>query len=218
MDQKQSDRMMLRAVAVLVALTVILVVGAFKWTDAIWGRIVLLCCAAFPLLVALLCIYLMILAHSKREYNYFLYDKKRKGNMPQEELTVDHVSDCLVRYMMLFRQGKELYLSSLFDENGGAPEVFKPLFCYQTLGMMSVCEEDFRWKNFVSGGKEMADAFSSYLSAAGDEELGRRIQYYIATSDHGSMAEFRDYLREKSDYLAERMLAYTREHIREFDC
>ena len=74
---------------------------------------------------------------------------------------------------MLFRQGKELYLSSLFDENGGAPEVFKPLFCYQTLGMMSVCEEDFRWKNFVSGGKEMADAFSK---ADKSEGLAMRIE------------------------------------------
>ena len=216
MDQKRSERMMLRAIAVLVAITVILVAGAFAWTNALWGRVLLLCCAAIPFLLALLCVYLIFLAHSQRECNYFLYDRKRRGNMPPEELTVDHVSDRVVQYMLLFRHGKELYLSSLFDEDGGAPEVFKPLFCYQLLGMMSVCEEDSRWQGFLDGGKELADAFSTYLAQADEEELGRRVQYYIDQSE-GAVGEFRAYLREQSEYLAERMLEYTRRHIREFD-
>jgi hypothetical protein len=209
--------MMLRTIAVLIAMTVVLAVGAFTWTDALLGRILLLCCAAFPLLMALLCVYLLILAHSRKDCNYFLYDRKRKANMLQEELTVEHISERLVQYMMLFRKGKELYLASLFDEAGGAPEVFKPLFCYQILGMMSVCDEDLRWNNFVAGGKELADAFSTYLSQAGEGEMSRRMQYFIAQGMAGNTEEFRDYLREKSDYLAERMLEYTKAHIREFD-
>jgi len=216
LDQKQSERMMLRAIAVLAAITAILVVGAFVWMDVLWGRVLLLCCAAIPFLLALLCVYLILLAHSQKECNYFLYDRKRRGNMSPEELTVDHVSDRVVQYMLLFRHGKELYLSSLFDEDGGAPEVFKPLFCYQLLGMMSVCEEDSRWQGFLDGGKELADAFSTYLAQAGEEELGRRVQYYVAQNEN-AIGEFRAYLREQSEYLAERMLEYTRRHIREFD-
>ena len=211
------ERIILRSAAVLTAVSVIFIAFALTKVESLLWKILWVAVAAVPFVLALLLIYLVILAHRRRDCNYFLYDYRRKANMPLEELTVDHVSDCLVRYMMLFRKGKELYLASLFDEAGGAPEAFKPLFCYQILGMMSVCEEDLRWKNFVAGGKELADAFSTYLSQAGEEEMSRRMQYFIAQGMAGNTEEFRSYLREKSDYLAERMLEYTKAHIREFD-
>ena len=145
------------------------------------------------------------------------HDRKQRKNISPEELTAERISECLLRYMILFRQGKQLYLSALFDESGGAPEVFKPLFCYQLLGMLSSNAEDAQLRAFLSCGKELADAFSTYLGQAGEIALGRDLQTHIAAFDGTDIAPFRNYLQEKSDYLAERMLTYTKEHIHDFD-
>ena len=58
---------------------------------------------------------------------------------------------------------------------------------------------------------------STYLAEAEEEELSREIQRHIAQYDGKNVSEFRTYLSQKSEYLAERMLAYTKKHIREFD-
>lgn len=219
MDKNRVERNMLRLAVILAAVALILVCFALIQEVGLFWRVVLLVCAAIVLAPAGFLIYLLILGRRvmKGEHNFFLYDTKKRANIPIEELTSDIVSGRVVRYMALFQTRKRLYLSSLFDEEGGAPEIFKPLFCYQLLGMLSVTEGDEQLGAFLSCGKELADAFSTYLAEAEEEELSREIQRHIAQYDGKNVSEFRTYLSQKSEYLAERMLAYTKKHIREFD-
>ncbi len=219
MDQNRSERLLLRAAAILFGLSALLVAVAFTQFERIISKILMTVCAAIPFLIGLFLVYLVILSRraSKQRFNYFLYDRKLRGNMPAEQLTASHVSDCLMRYMTLFRQGKRLYINQLFEESSGVPNAFKPLFCYQILGMMSASTQQSQWDAFLEGGKEMADVFSTYLAQAGEDELSRDIQFYMATSDAEASDAFRQYLQSRQEYLSERMLAYTKEHIREFD-
>lgn len=219
MDRRDVERKMIRMAVVLIAISIVAACFALVKIPESFVRIIVLGLAAFPLAIALFLIYIVILGHAAghQKRNFFLYDQQRRGNIPTEELTVERISNCLLRYMALFRQGKQLYLSALFDEAGGAPEVFKPLFCYQLLGMLSGNAEDAQLRAFLGCGKELADAFSTYLTVAGETALGRDLQAYIAAFDGNDVTPFRNYLREKGDYLAERMLSYTKEHIHDFD-
>ena len=219
MNRKDIERRIVRKVAVLLAIAFLLFCVAMVKIPFSFARILVLSLAGLPLAAALFLIYILILGHitAKQRHNFFLYDSMRKESISPEELTAKRVSECLLRYMMLFRHGKQLYLGALFDERGGAPEAFKPLFCYQLLGMLSGSAEDAQLRAFLSCGKELADAFSTYLTAAGEASLGRELQHHIASYDGNNVDSFRNYLQEQSDYLAERMLAYTKEHIHEFD-
>ncbi len=219
MNRKDVERKIIRTAVVFLAIAVITVCFAVVKLPFSLARILVLCLAAIPFAIALFLIYIVILGHvaGLQRRNFFLYDRKRRENISPEDLTAERVSECLLRYMALFRQGKQLYLSALFDESGGAPEAFKPLFCYQLLGMLSGNAEDAQLRAFLSCGKELADAFSTYLTQAGEAALGRDLQTHIAAFDGTNVAPFRNYLQEKSDYLAERMLAYTKEHIHDFD-
>ena len=219
MESKDMERKWMRTSAVMLAIAIILGALAFSKAKTLGGKILLLCIAAIPFLIALLFIYSTVIAHRYRkgEHNFFLYDPRLRKNRPVEDLTFEHVSTCLTRYMALFRRGRQLYLASLFDEDGGAPESFKPLFCYQLLGMLTASPSDEQWKAFLLCGKELADAFSTYLTQADEEELARKVQNYIADFDGENIDPFREYILSKSDYLADRMLEYTRNHIHDFD-
>ena len=219
MDQKHTERRLIRGAVVMMAISILLVALALTKAPSLLIRILVLCGAAVPFLIAVFLIYLVLLAnrYRKGEHNFFLYDHRQRKNRPVEELTFAHVSDCLARYMSLFRRGKQLYLASLFDPDGGAPEAFKPLFCYQLLGMLTTSTSDAQWQAFLLCGKELADAFSTYLIQAEEEELARKIQYYVAEFDGENVDEFREYILSKGDYLADRMLEYTQKHIHDFD-
>ena len=219
MNQVQSERRLVRTAVVLLAVTLILVCIALARPLSILGKVLLLVGAALPFLAALFLFYLVILGRRYRhgEHNFFLYDPKTKKNRPVEELTFAHASDCLMRYMALFRKGKQLYLSSLFDEDGGAPEAFKPLFCYQLLGMLTAYDSDAPWHAFLSCGKELADALAVHLTRAHEEELARQIQCYFSSFDGEDVKPFRQYIPARSDALAESMLSYIRTHIHDFD-
>lgn len=219
MDKKRIERNMLRMATVLAAVALILVCFALTQVAELHWRIVLFVCAGAVFSFSAFLIYLLILGRrtQKRDHNFFLYDRKRRANMPTEELTARHVSDCLINYMAFFRKRNHLYLSSLFDADGGAPEIFKPLFCYQLLDMLAQNGNDEQFDSFLSCGKELADAFSTYLAEAGEEELIRQIQVHIAQYDGTCVSSFRSYLQEKSNYFSERMLVYTKQHIHEFD-
>lgn len=218
MDQKNTERRLIRIAVLLFAVSIILVAIALTKISSLFVKILLIVLAAIPVLIGAFLIYIILLAKSyqKGEHNFFLYDRKIRKNRPIEELTFAHVSNCVARYMTLFKSGKQLYLATLFEE-GGAPEAFKPLFCYQLLGMLTSNPNDAQWRAFLLCGKELADAFSTYLNQADEEELARMVQYYIAEFDGQNVSPFRDYLSQKKDYLADRMLEYACTHIREFD-
>ena len=164
---------MLRMAVILAAVALILVCFALTQNVGAFWKIVLFVCAAVVFALAAFFGYLLMLGRRtvKGDHNFFLYDAKAKINRPLEDLTVSLVSERVTLYMSLFQEKKRLYLSTLFDESGGAPEVFKPLFCYQLLGMLSVAENDEQFCAFLACGKELADAFSTYLNEAGEEDL-----------------------------------------------
>jgi len=217
MNKTNVTRRLMRMIAVLVAASVVAFCYAIKKIHAvfaqgmvIFGSIILFAAACFLIVV-------LITGLRAQKRNFFLYDPRKHQEITPDELTAEHIAERLMAYMAMFRHGQQLYLSELFDDDSEAPEVIKPLFCYQILNMLSTSPEDAPLGAFLSCGKELGDAFSTYLSLAEDAPMGREIQTLISRFDGSSTAELRSFLHQKKTYLYTRMLEYTKQHIREFD-
>jgi len=149
--------------------------------------------------------------------NFFLYDKKKKQNIPISELTVAEIRMRLFSLMSIFKYKGKLYIGDLFSEDKNIPECFRTLFCYELLCEISEknCAEA---EIFLSFGNECANIFYKYLSENADYDLARDIKIYINdfSSGNNRVEEFHKYIISKKQQIEEKMLIYTVENIDKF--
>ena len=174
-------------------------------------------------LVGIIGIFLMIVSAvgAKTDFserNYFLYNKKKKKEMPVSELTANIVRARTSAFMDSFKHRGKLYIGDLFSDRVKIAEEFRVLFCYEIL-----CEigdgNGTDPKTFLSFGKECADIFYKYLARNDDRELGVEIQKYFAlfSKENDNSEEFKSFIASKKQYLEEKMLKYTVENIHKFN-
>ena len=149
--------------------------------------------------------------------NIFLYDKKKKQDMPVSELTVSEIRTRLAAYMSAFKFRGRLYIGDLFDEKyTQIPEAIKPLFCYELL--CQIGENRSNAEIFLSFGLECAEIFSKYLSQNEDYELALKIKGFIIDFSEGNKntEEFQEFLVSQKEQLEQKMLNYTVKNIEKF--
>lgn len=154
----------------------------------------------------------------KKAQNFFLYDRKKKEEMPVSSLTVQQVRDKVVDFMSIFKRGGKLYIADLFDENPGIPEYFKPLFCYEILFELAN-GEGMDAGAFLRFGSECAEVFSKYLRENEDYELATSLSTFILEHSKGynNTEDFKNYLRSKKEHISEKMLGYAVTNIEKFN-
>lgn len=154
----------------------------------------------------------------KNKKNFFLYDRKKKADIPLSDLTVKIVRDKLLDFMSIFRRRGKLYIADLFDENPNIPESFKPLFCYEILYELA-CDEGIDANAFLSFGGECADVFSKYLRENEDFELATKLRSFIMehSKENNNTESFKEYIKTKKEHISEKMLAYALKNIEKFD-
>ena len=154
----------------------------------------------------------------KNKRNFFLYDRKKKADIPVSSLTVKHIRDRLIDFMAIFKRRGKLYIADLFDENPNIPECFKPLFCYEILYELAT-DEGMDAGAFLSFGGECADVFSKYLRENGDFELATRLRSFILehSEDNNNTDSFKDYIKTKKEHISEKMLGYAVKNIEKFN-
>lgn len=219
MDQRGAERRIFRTAFLLLLLSALIVVLAFAKVEPLYARVGLLVFAALPLLSALGMLRMVWYARTaaRERRNFFLYDPRLRCNRDPSELQLEEVMDRTYRYMSMFRQGREFYLARLFDAEGGAPEVFKPLFCYQLFQLLILCDEPARWDAFLACGKEMADTFDAYLGGENEDELCRTLQTAVARYPAEGSDAFRRYLMPQRERFNEKIMSYVQRHLKEFE-
>lgn len=217
-EQKQMEARLLRTAILLLLLAGSLIALALTRASETAWRIPLLALAALPALTSFGLFHIVGTAgRARREHrNFFLYDPRTRTNRPLEALNAEEVMDRTLRYMSTFRMGRQFYISRLFDAEGGAPEVFKPLFCYQLLMLLILCDEPERWDAFLSCGKELADAFDCYLAKEEEDTLCQRLQVAVACFPTEGASAFREYLMPRREELTGKIMSYVQRHIQKF--
>ena len=154
----------------------------------------------------------------KNKKNFFLYDRKKKMDMPLSSLTFMEVRHRLTDFMAVFKRRGKLYIGDLFEEGPHIPECFKTLFCYEILYELAIEEGSINARTFLGFGGECADIFSKYLRETGDYELANGIRGFICdySEKNDNSQAFRDYIRAKKEHIEAKMLGYTKQNIDKF--
>ncbi len=154
----------------------------------------------------------------KNRHNFFLYDRKKKENMPVSALTVKEIREKLLEFMSIFKRRGKLYVGDLFNENPNIPEHFKTLFCYEILYELAT-EDGMNATAFLSFGGECADIFTKYLRENEDYELATSLRGYICefSQENNNTESFKEYIKTKKEHIEEKMLKYTVKNIEKFN-
>ncbi len=154
----------------------------------------------------------------KNRHNFFLFDRKKKENIPVSSLTVKEIREKLLEFMSIFKRRGKLYVGDLFENNPTIPEHFKPLFCYEILYELAT-DDGMDATAFLAFGGECADIFSKYLRENEDYELATSLRVFILDfSKEGNNTErFKEYIKTKKEHIEEKMLKYTVKNIEKFN-
>ncbi len=153
----------------------------------------------------------------KHRHNFFLYDRKKKTELPISSLTVARVREKLLEFMSIFKRRGKLYIGELFSDNPAIPEHFKPLFCYEILYEIAT-DDGMDATAFLNFGDECAEIFTKYLRENEDYELATSLRGYISdfSSENNNSEGFREYIKAKKEHIESKMLGYAVKNIEKF--
>lgn len=211
---------MVRIACVLFAVAVVAICFGAVRVESIPVRIAIFTGAIFFILLgALFAFAAWYSKYSKtHKKNYFLYDKKRKGDRDLGELDFEYIRAKIIDYMSLFMHGKRLYVGEMFVNTPWTVEAMKPLLCYELLYELSVKGSTEDCRMFLGYGAECSAIFSKHLMEVGDFELSGQVAQFFAdfTGDTEAAEKFSEYMISKKKYIEEKVIEYTRKNIDKF--
>ena len=206
--------------AILIALAIIGACFAYTRLDSQLAKIALFAVSGVVGIFGAFIIFVIVVGSrlESRKTNIFLYDKKKKQDMPVSDLTLDEIRSRLVAFMGAFKYKGRIYVGDLFDEkySSAIPEAIKPLFCYELL--CEVIEDRAKPEVFLAFGFECAEIFSKYLAKTEDYEMALKVKGYILDFADGNenALEFKEYITAKKQAIEEKMFSYTIANIEKF--
>ncbi len=153
----------------------------------------------------------------KNRHNFFLYDRKKKADIPVSALTIKEIRERLLQFIAIFKKRGKLYIGELFDENPNIPEQFKPLFCYEFLYEIAI-DDGMDATAFLKFGDECAEIFAKYLRENDDHELASNLKKFISdfSKENNNSEKFKDYIKAHKEHIENKMLGYTVKNIEKF--
>jgi hypothetical protein len=152
--------------------------------------------------------------------NFFLYDVKRKQNIPVEELNFDRVnrqmtvimanlvdSDAKIWSCNVFVEKHE----EIYDEDGA----LVPLVAYKILYDLCDRASEAVWNLYLSASPEIVNSIVSALNQNDDSELGKVFKY-LHESANGSYERTERFLRDNKSYIQNKMVKYVKANIEKF--
>lgn len=192
---------------------------AVPHADAAYKRVLSVICAVLMLLLSLLIgAYLYL---SRDTYpNFFLYDRKKKKNIPVEKLGFKTVNERMSFMLTQLAESPEALWKGdvlLFEaERFGYKSVYKPLVAYKMLFDLGNQGPDSGYWNFLkTAPQENLNAIYAALERAGEKKMVEAFQLILERTD-GDYAKVKEFLRKNLGYIRSKMLSYVVRHIEYF--
>lgn len=156
---------------------------------------------------------------SNEQANFFLYDSKKKANMPIDALSFEMV-DRKMTYIMtrLVSSAPEVWTRNVFEGNDeifGDDDAFKPLVAYKMLYDLAVRANDEMWALYLASDALVIDAVVAALELNGDAELGKAFKFLHANA-LGDAERTQKFLTDNVKYVQSKMLKYVKSNIERF--
>ena len=201
----------------VVAGILVFVFGAANSDGALKGVLIAFGIALLALGCALL-FYATTLG-SAEQANFFLYDAKRKSNVPLEALSFEMV-DRKMTYIMtkLVSSAAEVWTKNVFEDSEeifGDDDAFKPLVAYKMLYDLSERANDEIWALYLSAPVTIINSLVSALELNGDAELGKAFKFLYSNAS-GNAERTQKFLADNVKYVQNKMLKYVKANISRF--
>ena len=205
--------------AVFAVGAILLFAVAVPRADAAYKRVLSVICAVLMLLLSILIgAYLWL---SRDTYpNFFLYDRKKKRNIPVEKLTFKTVNERMTFMLTsLVDTPEKLWCGDVLlfgTEKFGYKSVYKPLVAYKMLLELGSQGPDSGYWNYLKQApQENLNAMFDALTRAGEKQLVEALRLLLERTDD-DYAKVKEFLRKNLGYIRGKMLSYVVKHIEYF--
>ena len=153
--------------------------------------------------------------------NFFLYDRKAKHNLAEEELSFERINSRMGYYMTLISSSQEQVWSKnvlasnhvRFGQNG----VYKPLVAYKMLYDLIELDTPETWELFTGAEADVISTLCRVLSSCGETEMSNTlIDAYESAENVKDIEWTRDFIMGNAKYIRRRMRDYVLKNIEEF--
>ena len=187
--------------------------------DQDYKKILEIVCAVFMLMLTGLSVLYWFLARDTYT-NYFLFDRKKKKNIPVEKLKFTMVSDRMTFLLGQIADSPEaLWKSDVLlheSETYGYRSVYKPLVAYKMLfdlGEQGV--ETSYWTYFREAPACNLNALYEALERVGEKKMVEALRLIIERDPKDNM-KVKEFLRRNMGYIRSKMVSYVVKHIELF--
>ena len=192
---------------------------ALPRADQDYKKILEIVCAVFMLMLTGLSILYWFLSRDTYP-NYFLFDRKKKKNIPVEKLKFTMVSDRMTFLLGQIADSPEaLWKSDVLlheSETYGYRSVYKPLVAYKMLfdlGEQGV--ETSYWTYFREAPECNINALCEALERVGEKKMVEAFKLIIERDPKDNM-KVKEFLRRNMGYSRSKMGSYVVKHIELF--
>lgn len=220
MKLKKSLPLILLVVGALFLVGAILIFAiAVPKADYTYKKIIAIVCAVFMLMLTGLTVLYWFLSRDTYP-NYFLFDRKKKKNIPVEKLKFTMVSDRMTFLLGQIADSPEaLWKSDVLlheSETYGYRSVYKPLVAYKMLfdlGEQGV--ETSYWTYFREAPECNINALCEALERVGEKKMVEAFKTIMERDPKDNM-KIKEFLRRNMGYIRSKMVSYVVKHIELF--
>lgn len=205
--------------AVFVIGAILLLAIAVPRADLAYKRVLSVICAVLMLLISILIgAYLWL---SRDTYpNFFLYDRKKRRNIPVDKLTFKTVNERMTFMLTGIADSPEQLWKGdvlLFEnEKFGYKSVYKPLVAYKMLFDLGNQGPDSGYWNYLkTAPQENLNAMFDALTKAGEKKMVDALRLLLERTDD-DYAKVKEFLRKNLGFIRSRMVYYVVKHIEFF--
>ena len=198
---------------------ILILLLAFPKADQSYKKILEIVCAVFMLMLTGLSVLYWFLSRDTYP-NYFLFDRKKKRNIPVEKLKFTMVSDRMTFLLGQIADSPEaLWKSDVLlheSETYGYRSVYKPLVAYKMLfdlGEQGV--ETSYWTYFREAPECNINALCEALERVGEKKMVEAFKLIIERDPKDNM-KVKEFLRRNMGYIRSKMVSYVVKHIELF--
>lgn len=151
--------------------------------------------------------------------NFFLYDSKKKVNIPVEELDFTKIDKKMTVVMMqLSSSVSEVWTTNIFAEDNevfNGDDAFVPLVAYKILYDLCEHSNESIWNLYLMADSSVIDALVAALELNGDNDLGDAFRF-LHKNAAGSYDRTAKFLSDNKKYIQNKMVKYVKANINRF--
>ena len=217
--KKMLPKILLVAGVLFLIGAILLFALAVPRADYAYKRVLSVICAVLMLVLAGLCVLYWVLSADTYP-NYFLFDRKKKKNIPVEKLKFTMVSERMTFLVgQIAESPEELWKGDVLlheSETYGYRSVYKPLVAYKMLfdlGEQGV--ETSYWSYFRQAPECNINALCEALERVGEKKMVEAFRMIMARNPDDNM-KIKEFLRKNMGYIRSKMVSYVVKHIELF--